>query len=468
MANTTARQVAVLAMASVVGILGACEATVPTVTPPAATAPAAVTPVAPASSVPTVALSPPVSPTTTPSATVSAAPTASAAPSATPGSTTSPTAALTASPGTGAWQYLDDFPVGDAIEVTAVAYTAGGYIAVGSEPAEGQGFFGIRQGVVWTSADGIAWRRSTPEAFVSSTLLHVVEMAEASYIFGVRSICDLAEEECDDLPDAGVTVWTNDGTGWQRLPQSPVMQDAFLAGVVALEDTLVAYGDSGRNLQATAWTSTDGVTWAASTELAGMDPISAAAAGPEGMVAFGTRLVRDGGRIATVAAFSADGRTFEPADLPSGSDIVIESVAWGADGLVAVGADEEAQATGGKPAVLASADGRGWEALPLDDSFAATSLRQIRATPAGYLLIGSRPSPGDPQRDAGLSWQSADGRSWVGETPFGGAGYRLFNGSAAGSTGAVAVALDYEDETAEGPLTTVRVWYAPLSVLTPR
>ncbi len=458
MAHITARHVAVIAMVSVVALVGACEATVPPVTP---------TP-APASNGPTVAPSPPVSPTTTPSATVSAAPTASAAPSATPGPTTSPTAAATASPVTSAWQYLDDFPAGDAIEVAAVTHTTGGYIAVGSEPAEGQGFFGVRQGVVWTADDGAAWRRSTPEAFVDSTLLHVVEMAQTPYIFGVRSVCDLADDECDDLPDAGVTVWTDDGTGWQRLPQSPVLKDAFLAGVVAMDDTLVAYGDSGQSLQATAWTSTDGVTWEASTELAGMDPISAAAAGPDGLVAFGTRLLRGSGRIATVAAYSVDGRNFEPVDLPSGLELVIDSVAWGAAGFVAVGADEEAQATGGKPAVLASLDGRSWEEVPLDDAFAATSLRQVRATPAGYLLIGSRPSRGDPQRDTGLSWQSADGRKWVGEALFGGGHYRLYSGSAVGPTGAVAVALDYQDEPATGPLSTIRIWFAPMLRLIPR
>jgi hypothetical protein len=353
-----------------------------------------------------------------------------------------------------------------------VGRTADGFIAVGSEPAEGQPFFGLRQGVVWTSGDGMTWQRSGDEAFANATLLHVAEAGDTTYLLGVRSICILDEEECLDLPDAGLTVWREDGGEWLRLPQSDQMRDAFLAGVVVLDETLIAFGDRpgrGRDvLVATVWVSEDGIDWQEVSDLAGLDPISAAAVGPDGLVAFGTRFIAATDSIETVAAFSEDGRTFQQAALPPGMDVVIESIAYGDEGFVAAGAGESAQFLGDKPAILRSTDGRSWSQVALDDSFAGIGLHQVRELPEGYLLIGFAPSADDPQRDAAISWVSRDGETWSAPAPLEGGAYRLFSGSAVGPEGAVAFVLDYEEEPTEGPLSTIRAWFAPAEALRPR
>jgi hypothetical protein len=468
MARTPVRLAAAAVMASVV-VLIACDATVPSPTP-TATPGGTPAPVTAAPSPPLVTGSPtPARPTVSPSPTPSPAPTATPTVTASPAVPTSPSPTLNGA----AWRYLGDFPVDEAIDVSSVASTRDGFIAVGSEPAEGEPFFGVRQGVVWTSADGISWQRSTDEAFASSTLLHVVAVGGTPYVFGLRSVCVLAADDCVDLPDAGMTVWRPDDDGWERLPQAAAMQEAFLVGVVALDDTtIVGFGDrpGGRRgeLVATAWVTDDGVEWEEVTDLAGLDPISAAAVGPDGMVAFGTRFMRGTDRIVTVAAFSEDGRNFEPATVPAGLEVVIESIALGESGFVAAGATEDAQFLGAKPTLLTSADGRAWTEIELDDSFAGIGLHQVRALPGGYLLLGYRPSEADPTRDSGISWLSRDGSEWTQPASLGGGDYRLFNGSAVGPTGAVAFALDYEEEPTEGPLSTVRAWFAPIDELRPR
>ncbi|HSH21175.1 MAG TPA: hypothetical protein VK992_00980 [Candidatus Caenarcaniphilales bacterium] len=401
-----------------------------------------------------------------------ATPSASVArPSASPASTdpgaASPTAAADV------WQYLADFPAGDAIDVAAVAHTGANFVAVGSEPAEPESFFGPRQGVVWTSDDGRVWQRNADEVFANATLLHVVVAGDTTYVFGLLSACAMGDEDCQDVPEAGMTVWRSTDGGWERLPQSRQLREAFLAGVLALGETVVAFGDredvsgSGAGeLAATVWLSDDGAGFEEVTELVGMDPISAATAGPDGIVAFGTRLLPGTEQIETVAAYSDDGRSFELAGLPAGLDVVIESVVFGPSGFVAVGAPEDAETSGHLPTVLTSDDGRSWREVSLGGSFSRTTLHQAHALPDGYLLIGSEPSEADPQRDVALSWVSADGETWEPRAALAGGHYRMFNGSAVGPAGIVAFALDYEDETVEGPLSTIRGWFAPLDAVT--
>lgn len=364
------------------------------------------------------------------------------------------------------WRHLADFPALPASEVTAVTGTADGFLAVGFQPAEGEDFFGIRQGVVWRSADGLEWQRIIEPAFANATLLEVVALEDAVFVFGLLSICRQLEEDCTDLPESGITVWRSAAGGmWQRLPQSPTMRDALLDGVLAGRDQIIAFGSSGEDLAATIWLSTDGLAWEDVTELAGMDPLSAVAAGPEGYVAFGTRYLPETDTLETVAAVSADGRSFEPATLPAGLDAVIESVVHGPNGWVAVGYDDEPAGLGLSAAALHSADGRQWQPAQTHESFSGAGFHHVESTGEGYVAVGFLPAGLEGEREEARSWRSPDGLAWEPFGPLAGAAYRQFNGAGMGSPGLAVFAVDYEDATDEEASSTVTAWFAPAEAL---
>ena len=60
---------------------------------------------------------------------------------------------------------MTNFPQGDAYEVSGVTTTSAGYLAVGFA-GTGGGYFGLHQGVVWTSSDGLSWQQKIDPAFV--------------------------------------------------------------------------------------------------------------------------------------------------------------------------------------------------------------------------------------------------------------------------------------------------------------
>lgn len=452
MARTTARVAACAFAASLVVWLSACAATSPSVPP-----------TTPRSS----PLGPPVPGSVEPTGSVAASglPVASAS-SALPTTVIGPTPGATEN--ADVWTYLADFPASGASEVTAVTGTADGFVAVGFEPAAGEDFFGLRQGVVWRSADGRSWERSVDPAFANATLLEVAALDERLYVFGLLSACGQMEEDCADIPEAGMTVWRSDPAGWQRMAQSPTMRDALLDGVVAGRGQIIAFGSAGDDLSATVWLSTDGTAWEDVTELAGMDPVSAMTAGPEGFVAFGTRYIAVSDTIETVAAFSADGRTFEPAALPAGLDSVIKSIAHGPAGFVAVGNDDEPAGFGLSAAALVSADGRTWRQADADATFTGAGFNHVSALPDRYLAVGFVPSGVQGEREEARSWVSAEGQRWQALAPLAGAEYRQFNGAASGPAGVAVFALDYLDDSDDQAISTIRAWFAPLEMLVAR
>jgi hypothetical protein len=390
---------------------------------------------------------------------------APASPSGPALATTSPARPTPASP-TG-WEYLVQFPAIDASEVTAVTGTPDGFVAVGFEPAEGEDFFGLRQGVIWRSADGRSWTREVDAALANATLLEVVSLGETIYVIGLLSICRQLEENCRDLPEAGITVWRSDPVGWQRMPQSRTMRDALIDGAIAAHGQVVAFGSSGDDLSATVWLSDDGAEWEDVTQLAGMDPLSALAAGPEGFVAFGTRYRPASDTIETVAAFSADGRNFERASLPDGLDAVIQSATYGPAGFVAVGYDDEPAGIGLSAAALASTDGRSWTSADPHASLSGTGFHHVSALVDGYVAVGFTPSGAEGEREEAASWVSADGVTWRPLAPLAGAAYRQFDGASSGPPGVAVFALDYGDEVGEEESSSVRAWFAPLTRLPP-
>ena len=364
---------------------------------------------------------------------------------------------------------LPEFPAEGAYEITGATSTASGLLAVGYGPQAGEDFFGLRQGIAWRSTDGVTWEANPAPELAGVTPALVASIGSVDYLAGLLSACpQFSEEECEELPDAGYSIWrSTEGGEWEVLPQLPAMQQAIsLDEMVALGDSLVVSGSAGDDGEtATVWMSPDGVEWAETTDLAGLDPISALAAGDAGLVAFGTHFSADQENVLVRAASSADGVSFSPASVPELTNASIDSAAAGSGGFVGVGygETEDLLLTG---TALYSADGLSWvQSSASDGSLAASAVVAAHGLPDGFVALGFTPHADDLSTQDGHSWISADGRTWKTLAPFGDS-FSLLTASALGSAGLVVFTVNQE-ETEEAVTSTVGAWFAPISALVP-
>ncbi len=405
-------------------------------------------------------------PATTPAAATPAASPTAGGPVATATQTPATPPAGSPPPAGAGWHYLADFPAGRAIEVSAVVSRGEGFLAVGFEPAAGEGFGGRRNGVVWTSADGRTWERARPAGWDDFAPLHLASLAETLYAFGRYSIClEFSEEEdCQDAPDAGIAAWrSTDGAAWHRLPVPESMRLAILDGVAVGLDQLVAYGSSGEELLAVAWLSGDGETWTEITDVAAVDPISALGAGPDRLVAFGTRYLPLEDDVETLAGYS-DGGAFQVGHLPADQRGTVQSAAWGSAGFVAVGQPFFATPDAVNAIALVSADGITWSAASPPDLPAGAAFQHVLALAGAYLAIGSEPLAEEFDRERASAWYSLDGLAWRDHGDLGGGAFRQLSSSAVGSGGAVVFATDFaeadEEELFDDAEGTIHAWFA--------
>ncbi len=295
---------------------------------------------------------------------------------------------------------LPDFPAANAFEVTGVTASAnGGFLAVGFGAQPGQDYFGLRQGIVWRSPDGITWQQTVEPQFANVSPLMVATMGSSDFVVGLLRTCpDFSEETCTEPPEAGNGIWrSTSGGAWERLPITPSMQTALsLDEIVVGPDRMAIAGTSGDESEAaTLWTSPDGTTWTESTDLAGLDPIDTLAAGPPGFVAFGTVLADNEDFVTVHGATSPDGLHFNPVTVPAPINAAIVSSVAGATGMSAVGYGDneefELSAT-----ALFSADGLAWiVAADTDGSFANSGMLEVLEVPTGYVALGFTPSADD-------------------------------------------------------------------------
>lgn len=378
----------------------------------------------------------------------------------------SPPEATTRPPFTGpVWQPLLDFPFGDAFEVTSVTASGAGFAAVGFRPLSA-GTPGLSQGVVWRSDDGRVWHSTADPVFNFATPEQIVALGESLFVFGTVSQCDPdSEDDCVEPPESGWAVWRSTaGGGWERLLQPPQMQAAIVYGVVAANPLLVAFGWTGDGDEAAIWTSADGVTWAQTTQVADMDPVTAMGGTPGGLVAFGNRFSEQVDDLELLAAVSTDGSQFLLVSAPAPPATTMNSVVAGAAGLVAVGdaADSDLNIDG---IALYSADGLSWtQGAAADGSFAGSSIGFVHAVPQGYFAVGSLPQLDDFGTATGASWTSTDGRSWQAFGPFGDT-FGDLTASAAAASGIVCFTLTEEGGSDEPLSTSVSAWFAPIEAL---
>lgn len=416
---------------------------------------------------PTAQAGSPAGPTApTPTDSGSGQPPASATPPATTGS---PSAGPAASPAGSGFTRLAEFPAAGAYEVTGVTVTRAGFLAVGFGALPGEDYFGRRQGITWTSADGMSWLEMVDPSLEFVTPLRIAARGNDAYMLGLLATCpQIFEDPCPETPEAGNGIWRSiAGGAWERLPVPPEMQLGLIDAITFVGDQLIVTGSAGDELQtSTVWRSADGASWSATSEVGGLDPVSAIGAGPSGLVAFGTSFVAELEHNLVTAATSPEGATFTPAVVPEVFDAAISSIVAGSNGLVAVGYGET-DSLALVAIALHSVDGLAWaQATSSDGSFDDGGLVEVHALDAGYFAIGFEPDPDDFLIQTGATWYSADGLTWQSHILLDGT-FTQFSASALGPGGLVIFTADQEEFDDETVNSVINAWFAPTAALIP-
>ena len=361
------------------------------------------------------------------------------------------------------------FPTGGAFEVTGVTTTPTGFTAVGFGGLGGEDYFGRRQGMVWSSADGLNWSQSAPPELQYVTPVGIVSLGTDVFLLGTLSICpQIIEDTCADAPDAGNAMWRSSGDGaWQRLNVPPQLQAGFLDGMVGGAGRIAVFGATGDDAATTLlWLTADGTNWSETADVAGLDPITAIGLGDGGLAALGTVRVAELESIRLVAAHSSDGTTFTPASVPELIGATIEDVVFGPNGFAGVGyeATDDVSLSG---IALQSSDGQSWtRADSSDGSFDGSGLVDVQPMSNGYVALGFSLDEEDFTVQHGGAWISADGQSWRALAPLD-ATFTHFGASALGPVGLVVFTADQLELDDESFSSTILGWFAPTEALIP-
>lgn len=350
-------------------------------------------------------------------------------------------------------------PVTNTVEVTDVAATSYGLLAVGNETVDQR-----EQGVLWRSADGIDWAR-----------VPLTDVVNSGTFTGAAGPGLAAISERDGrvvIAGQHSTYVSDDLETWERgsNPSGPYLEDDVLwLSIAAGPAGFVAVGSGG------AWYSADGRDWE-QTDSAGFLALHHVIFGGDQFVAVGVD--GQGGIVAT----SADGQSWERQALPSLSRIdnaVSDSrqIALQGDVIVAVGTswtlDDDLRRESSELIAWRSDDGGStWTAIELpqqgsDERYGGVAL----ATEQEFIVFGNEVG-GEGE---GFELRSPDGIEWT-EHPIELPGYR--RAATAFGDGAVAVGQAgpmlgagsaepppsaVDGMVAAPPSTTVSVWTLGLS-----
>lgn len=309
----------------------------------------------------------------------------------------------------------------------------GRIVAVGSDPLGG---------TVWSSADGLTWRREPQDVDLDGVvLIRVVAGRDALVAIGETAF-------------AGRRLfYSKDGVAWRPAPAKPFASRAYLVTVI----NALAYGRSGFvavgqvncgegcEPGATVWTSRDGAVWARSGRIpppskTALLSLNSVVARSRGYLAFGSAIWRstDGrrwtlqrrlpgsklldrvfrvrgdylalhrGQQRTVLLRSVDGLSWQATAMPHGPGAAIDGIAPMANGLVAVGhrvASGPPNQTGDSqtfeaPVIWTSSDGQSWADASEGSSVTVGRLETAIDAGGRPLALGTRAqdlqSPGDP------------------------------------------------------------------------
>ena len=232
--------------------------------------------------------------------------------------------------------------------MSSVAKGGPGFVAVGTEWSGDDA-----DAAVWTSADGLRWRRVGHEETVFRGAGHQAMRAVAAGGPGLVAVGDDGSGGDEDA-----AVWTSaDGLRWRRVPHDEAVFGGadveVMSSVAKGGPGLVAVGYDGSAVDADAavWTSADGLRWRrvphdeAVFGGADVQRMSSVAKGGPGLVAVGYD--GSGGDADAAVWASADGLRWrrvphDEAVLGGAGEQGMSSVAAGGPGLVAVGDDGDA------------------------------------------------------------------------------------------------------------------------------
>lgn len=301
--------------------------------------------------------------------------------------------------GKGAWVALGGPAAGASAPGGAPA--AASSAAASAERAKATGGPAIG-GVVWTSGDGLTWTREsgTPAFEAGDRVTALVRTASGFVAVGSGP--------------GGAVVWSSpDGRGWQRTPAGR----SGLAGAVRLErlaaigDTLVAQGTRRRTVTTTVtkgtrkrkvsrsvevsghWRSADGGRgWTAVSVPQGQGSYGdgdGLVGGPGGFV-----LTREAQRVTRagkkrkrirygVVFTSADGAKWAVSGRLTGADYLrVDRLSGAAEGVAAL-----VRVSGGKTAVMRSADGRIWRRVT---DITGRALTDLAVLPTATVVTGRK------------------------------------------------------------------------------
>lgn len=283
-------------------------------------------------------------------------------------------------------------PEGSSAQLNDVVATGDGYIAVGTAG---------KNGMVWTSRDGLTWDRlATGDTFAGADLRGLARGDAGLVAVGATRI--------------GPAAWVSaDGRTWRRAADvardaSGRMEDVACAGRRCVG---VGWSDA-----ADIWTSDDASHWLEADSFPAahhpgfMPRLLTVVAGDPGFIAAG---ITDGGIIWT----SADGDAWQSVNLAPGT-----LPSWDYVGSIAVGPGGRVVGLAGPYTLTSEAlstTRAGWisTVLPaptgatLRSGLAGTYAASVATTAWGYVIVGREVEAGDsPGRS--LMWTSPNGLRW--------------------------------------------------------
>jgi hypothetical protein len=286
-----------------------------------------------------------------------------------------------------------------AAVIKDVALYRGRIVAVGSDPLGG---------AVWSSADGISWRREAQDPDLD-------DIALRSVVAGRGGLVAIG----DGAPDGARLFHSQDGVAWRPVQARAIASRQSSATAI---DTMtygragfVATGrlnqgdcsDSCVPTPTIVWTSRDGIGWGRSAVIPPPNKtgpvisVNALVPAGRGYLAFGSAVWR-----------SRNGRSWTLVDrLPRSKRL--DRVFRVRGTYVAIHGGDHGSA------ILRSSDGFAWRTMEVPHGSRAT-IQAIAPTRPGLLAVGFRVGSGTPNEDGETSpveepviWTSSNGRSWT-------------------------------------------------------
>lgn len=276
---------------------------------------------------------------------------------------------------------------------------------------------------IWISDDGATWTRAT---------LDTTEVSdEYTYAFDVAAVGDalVAIGSWGAVPtdQRSWVTWTSTdgGANWtEARDESMPALGAAASGGPGLVGAQWNYSGT-TPFDTTMVTSTDGITWeqTATLELAVVYAIDVIG---DRIVAVGSAQADPSGESEAAAWYSDDrGVTWTPADLPDGGELMsLQDLAVLGDGLAALGAGGDANASAFSVDAWKTTDGATWEQFGVADGAIGSGLA---AVDGGLVAVGNLAGQAI---GPGTSWLSPDAEVWLESEALGIGDVRL--GAAAG------------------------------------